>query len=96
MNALISTPSLKAKNRCAAIERRVAFMKDSLGLDLVNTRTAESLTVKIDAAIVLCSALSIFLTLRASKITNEITNIWNQSAPHRNFAPEPFLHLWGL
>ena len=42
-----------------AIERRFAFMKGSLGLDLVNTRTAESLAVKIDEAIVLSNVLAL-------------------------------------
>ncbi|MDT2438216.1 transposase, partial [Enterococcus avium] len=48
-----------AENRRGAIERRFAFMKGSLGLDLVNTRTAESLVVKIDAAIVLSNVLTL-------------------------------------
>ena len=34
-------------------------MKGTLGLDLVNTRTAESLAVKIDAAIVLSNVLTL-------------------------------------
>ncbi len=36
-----------------------AFVKGSLGLDLVNTRTAESLAVKIDEAIVLSNVLAL-------------------------------------
>lgn len=48
-----------AENRRGAIERRFAFMKGSLGLDLVNTRTAESLAVKIDEAIVLSNVLTL-------------------------------------
>ncbi|KRK14105.1 hypothetical protein FD22_GL000185 [Loigolactobacillus coryniformis subsp. coryniformis KCTC 3167 = DSM 20001] len=48
-----------AENRRGAIERRFAFMKGSLGLDLVNTRTAESLAVKIDEAIVLSNVLAL-------------------------------------
>lgn len=48
-----------AENRRGTIERRFAFMKGTLGLDLVNTRTAESLAVKIDAAIVLSNVLTL-------------------------------------
>lgn len=48
-----------AENRRVAIERRFAFVKGSLGLDLVNTRTAESLVVKIDEAIVLSNVLTL-------------------------------------
>jgi hypothetical protein len=48
-----------AENRRGAIERRFAFLKGSVGLDLVNTRTAESLAVKIDQAVVLSNALTL-------------------------------------
>ena len=48
-----------AENRRGAIERRFAFLKGSVGLDLVNTRTAESLAVKIAQAIVLSNALTL-------------------------------------
>lgn len=53
-----------AENRRGAIERRFAFMKGTLGLDLVNTRTAESLAVKIDQAIVLSNVLTLLRVLR--------------------------------
>jgi hypothetical protein len=52
-----------AENRRGAIERRFAFMKGTLGLDLVNTRTAESLAVKIDQAIVLSNVLALLRVL---------------------------------
>ena len=48
-----------AENRRGAIERRFAFLKGSVGLDLVNSRTAESLAVKIDQALVLSNALTL-------------------------------------
>ena len=47
-----------AENRRGAIERRFAFLKGSVGLDLVNTRTVESLAVKIDQAVVLSNVLT--------------------------------------
>lgn len=47
-----------AENRRGAIERRFAFLKGPVGLDLVNTRTAESLAVKVDQAVVLSNALT--------------------------------------
>ena len=46
-----------AENRRGAIERKFAFLKGSLGLDLVNTRTAESLVVEVDSAIVLANLM---------------------------------------
>ena len=42
---------VNAENRRGVIERNFAFSKGSLGLDLVNTRTAESLVVTVDGAI---------------------------------------------
>lgn len=48
-----------AENRRGAIERRFAFIKGSLGLNLVNARTVESLAVKIDEAIVLSNVLTL-------------------------------------
>lgn len=48
-----------AENRRGAIECRFAFMKGSVGLDLVNSRTAESLVVKIDEAVVLSNVLAL-------------------------------------
>ncbi|AQG73002.1 transposase [Lacticaseibacillus rhamnosus] len=65
---LFIIPSLKSclrnqltstENRRGTIERRFAFMNGTLGLDLVNTRTAESLAVKIDVAIVLSNVLTL-------------------------------------
>lgn len=52
-----------AENCRGVIERRCAFMKGTLGLDLVNTRTAESLAVKIDQAIVLSNVLALLRVL---------------------------------
>ena len=46
---------VSAENRRGAIERKFAFLKGSLGLDLVNTRTAESLAVTVDSAIALAN-----------------------------------------
>lgn len=46
---------VSAENRRGAIERKFAFLKGSLGLDLVNTRTAESLVVTVDSAIALAN-----------------------------------------
>ncbi|MCT4386623.1 transposase, partial [Lacticaseibacillus paracasei] len=46
---------VNAENRRGAIERKFAFLKGSLGLDLVNTRTAESLVVTVDSAIALAN-----------------------------------------
>lgn len=48
-----------AENRRGAIERRFAFVKGTLGLDLVNTRIAESLIVKIDQALALSNLLTL-------------------------------------
>lgn len=62
-----------AENRRGAIERRFAFLKGSVGLDLVNTRTAESLAVKIDQAMVLSNALT-FLRVFAIPILILTTN----------------------
>ncbi len=62
-----------AENRRGAIERRFAFLKGSVGLDLVNTRTAESLAVKIDQAMVLSNALT-FLRVFAIPILISTTN----------------------
>lgn len=62
-----------SENRRGAIERRFAFLKGSVGLDLVNTRTAESLAVKIDQAMVLSNALT-FLRVFAIPILISTTN----------------------
>lgn len=45
----------EAENRRGEIERRFAFLKGSMGLDLVNSRTAESLVVQVDSAISLAN-----------------------------------------
>ncbi len=48
-----------AGKRRGAIERRFAFLKGSVGLDLANSRIAESLAVKINQAVVLSNVLTL-------------------------------------
>lgn len=50
-----------AENRRGVIERKFAFLNGSLGLDLVNTRTAESLVVEVDSAIVLANLVLLLI-----------------------------------
>ena len=45
----------QAENRRGEIEREFAFIKGKLGLDLVTAKTAETIAVSIDAAIVLAN-----------------------------------------
>jgi len=52
----------QAENRRGEIEREFAFIKGKLGLDLVTAKTAETIAVSIDAAIVLAN-LERFLAL---------------------------------
>ncbi len=53
-----------AENRRGEIERKFAFLKGSLGLDLVNTKTAESLVVEVDTAIVLANLMLLMRLFR--------------------------------
>lgn len=44
-----------AENRRGAIERRFAFVKGTLGLDLVKEKTAETIAVAVDTAVVMAN-----------------------------------------
>ncbi len=51
-----------AKNRRGEIGREFAFIKGTLGLDLELNRTAETITVRVDVAVVMANLKQLLLT----------------------------------